>query len=347
MSQPVENPPIWKMWKRDPGSFWLTVLFFALIAGFVFNGSRAFTSWPIYESLLSTLPLYGFMALALTLVVATGEIDLCFPSTVAVSGLGFAVVAVGTGQIWLGMAAAVAIGMGIGLCNGLLVAFVGVPAIIATIGTQFFWRGAALLLSQGMAKSLVEVQTGPVHALFVGRLFDTIPAQALWMVLLAGVLWIALNRHPVGDAIRFTGENADIAARLGINVPLARMGVHVLMGAVAGFAGAVGCLEMGSWWPTQGDGYMLLVFAAVFIGGTSVFGGSGRIYGTLVGVVIVGMIEAGIISSGISGFWTRTVHGLVIVSAVSCYALLSETTPSPVAEFLRRFSRFKPCNEEE
>lgn len=346
MSQSVQTPPFWKIWKRDPGSFWLTMLFLALIAAFSSSGSRAFTSWPMYESLLSTLPLFGFMALALTLVVATGEIDLCFPSTVAVAGLGFAVVAVGTGQIWMGMLTAVVIGSGIGALNGILVAFVGVPAIIATIGTQFFWRGVALLLSQGMAKSMVEVQNGPIHALFVGRLFDTIPAQALWMVALAGVLWTVLNRHPMGDAIRFTGENADIAARLGINVPLTRMGVHVLMGAVAGFAGAVGCLEMGSWWPTQGDGYMLLVFAAVFIGGTSVFGGSGRIYGTLLGVVIVGMIEAGIISSGISGFWTRTVHGLVIVSAVSCYALLSETTPSPMAAFLRRFSRNKPCNEE-
>lgn len=84
------------------------------------------------------------------------------------------------------------------------------------------------------------------------------------------------------------------------------------MGGIAGFAGAIGCMEMGSWWPTQGDGYMLLVFAAVFIGGTSVFGGSGRLYGTLIGIAIVGMIEAGIVSSGLSGFWTRAVHGMVI-----------------------------------
>lgn len=69
-------------------------------------------------------------------------------------------------------------------------------------------------------------------------------------------------------------------------------------------------MEMGSWWPTQGDGYMLLVFAAVFIGGTSVFGGSGRLYGTLIGIAIVGMIEAGIVSSGPVGFWTRAVHGM-------------------------------------
>lgn len=339
--------PAWKLWRREPGSFWLTVLFLGLIGLFVSSGSRAFTAWPMYESLLSTLPLFGFMALALTLVVAAGEIDLCFPSTVAMAGLAFVLAATAGGQVWMGLLAAVGMGLFIGFVNGVLVAFVGVPAIIATIGTQFFWRGVALLVSQGMALSLHELQSGPVHALFVGRLGGFLPAQALWMAGMAVALWTVLNRHPLGDAIRFTGENADIAARLGVNVPRARMGVHMLMGAVAGFAGAVGCMEMGSWWPTQGEGYMLLVFAAVFIGGTSVFGGSGRIYGTLVGVAIVGMIEAGIISSGISGFWTRTVHGLVIVTAVSCYALLSETTPSPMAAFLRRFSGRQPCKEDE
>ena len=77
---------------------------------------------------------------------------------------------------------------------------------------------------------------------------------------------------------------------------------------------------MGAWWPTQGDGYMLLVFAAVFIGGTSVFGGAGRLYGTLIG--IVGIIEAGIASSGLSGTLTRAVHGMVIIAAVSSHAIL-------------------------
>lgn len=340
------KPVWWQLWRRDPGSFWLTVLFLILIAGFISGGSRAFATWPMYQSLLSTLPLFGVMALALTLVVASGEIDLCFPSTLAMSGLAFATTAIHTGLLWPAMIAAICTGLIIGVLNGLLVAFVGVPSIIATIGTQFFWRGVALLLSQGIALNLPE-REGVTYEIFVGRIGEAFPMQALWMLALAIILWVILNRHPLGDSIRFTGENADIASRLGVNVPLARMGVHTLMGAAAGFAGALGCMEMGSWWPTQGEGYMLLVFAAVFIGGTSVFGGAGRIYGTLVGTVIVGMIEAGIVSAGISGFWTRTVHGLVIVSAVSCYALLSETTPSPLAAFFKRLSRQRPCSEQE
>ena len=80
---------------------------------------------------------------------------------------------------------------------------------------------------------------------------------------------------------------------------------------------------------------LLLVFAAVFIGGTSVFGGSGRLYGTLIGIAIVGMIEAGIVSSGLSGFWTRAVHGMVIVVAVSSYAILSGNADERILRLVR------------
>ena len=264
---------------------WLTGLFLALLALFMMTGARAFLAWPMYESLLSTLPLYGFLALGLTLVVAAGEMDLCFPSTLAVAGFGFALTGIHTGQVWLGVIVAILIGLGIGLCNGFLVAYVGVPSIIATIGTQFFWRGAVMLLSQGLALGLADLGGSPMHSVLAGRLGGFLPMQSLWLIVMALALWLLLNRHPLGDAIRFTGEQADIASRLGINVPAARLGVHTLMGGIAGFAGAIGCMEMGSWWPTQGDGYMLLVFAAVFIGGTSVFGGSGRLYGTLIGLL--------------------------------------------------------------
>ncbi len=318
---------------------WLTALFLVLLGIFMLTGSRAFLALPIYESLLATLPLYGFLALGLTLVVATGEMDLCFPATLAASGFAFALVVSSTGQAWLGMLLAMLVGLGIGFCNGLLVAVVGVPSIIATIGTQFFWRGVVLLVSQGLAMPLTEAENSPLQELFVGRLFDFLPMQAVWLVVLTLVFWLMFNHHPMGDNIRFSGENGHTAERLGIPVLRTRLGVHCLMGLTAGFAGVIGCMEMGSWWPTQGDGYMLLVFAAVFIGGTSVFGGSAQLYGTLVGIAIVGTIEAGIVSSGLSGFWTRAIHGLVIIGAVSCYALLQKNSSQSLQDKLRKLFR--------
>lgn len=324
-----------KMPASTRNQLWLTGLFLGLLFLFMYTASRAFLSWTMYESLLSTIPLYGFVALALTLVVASGEMDLCFPSTMAMAGFVFAVIVTQTGLVWFGMLGAMATGFFIGAGNGLIISYIGVPSIIATIGTQFFWRGIVMLLSQGLAIGLASNTEGITRSIFVGRLGDILPMQSVWLVVMAIVLWLALNRHQLGDAIRFTGENAETASRLGINVYVSRFAVHTLIGTIAGFAGAVGCLEMMSWWPTQGEGYMLLVFAAVFIGGTSVFGGSGRLYGTLIGIAIVGMIEAGIISSGLSGFWTRAVHGMVIIIAVSSYAFLSGTSHHAI---LQRFT---------
>jgi simple sugar transport system permease protein len=171
---------------------------------------------------------------------------------------------------------------------------------------------------------MAEIRETTFHYLMVGRWFDWLPAQAVWFSLLTALFWLLLNRHVLGDHLRFCGDNSSAAQMMGIPVTKARISVFVIMGMVTGLSGAMVCMEMASWWPTQGEGYMLLVFAAVFVGGTSVFGGQGTIYGTLVGAIIIGMIEAGIISSGLSGLWTRMVYGIVIIVSVSAHAFLTK-----------------------
>ena len=111
---------------------------------------------------------------------------------------------------------------------------------------------------------------------------------------------------------------------MGIPVVKTKLILFSLMGLFSALAGILVCSEMASWWPTQGEGYMLLVFASVFIGGTSVFGGIGTIYGTFIGAIIIGIIEAGIISAGISGLWTRMVYGIIVVVSVSIYAVIQK-----------------------
>ena len=124
--------------------------------------------------------------------------------------------------------------------------------------------------------------------------------------------------------MRFTGDNSETALKMGIDAPRTRLAVFSLMGFCCALAGVMVCLEMGTWWPTQGEGYLLLVFASVFIGGTSAFGGQGSIYGTCIGAIIIGIVEAGIISAGLSGFWTRTFYGIIIVASVSLYTQMAK-----------------------
>ena len=300
----------------------ISLIFIVLLAGFMVAAPHTFLHSRIYIAYLSTIPFAGMIAVAMTMVIITGEIDLSFPSVMAASGFAFAKVYAVTSSPGLALVAAIATGAFAGGVNGILVVGLGVPAIIATIGTQFFWRGVTVLVASGLALNMPEIRESAFYYVMVGRWFGWLPAQAVWFLGITLFSWLLLNRHVFGDHLQFCGDNAAAAKMMGIPVARTRVGVFVFMGIVTGLSGAMVCMEMASWWPTQGEGYMLLVFAAVFVGGTSVFGGKGTIYGTLIGAIIIGMIEAGIISSGMSGLWTRMVYGIVIVVSVSIHAVL-------------------------
>ena len=304
----------------------VTALLAALLLTFVFASPQTFLRPEIYMAFLATIPFTALLAMGVTFCVAAGEMDLSFPSLMAISGLAFAAVFKATGNAGLGLTAAMATGILAGLLNAVLVVSIGVPSIIATIGTQFFWRGATVVLANGLALSLVEVRGTWTHRMFAGRAFDILPVQSLWCLGLAVLFWFLLNRHVFGDAVLFVGDNFKAARMMGVPVNRARYALFMFMGAISALVSVMICLEMANWWPTQGEGYLLLVFASVFIGGTSVFGGKATIYGTVVGAAIIGIIEAGIIAAGLAGFWTRLVYGMIIIISVSVHAWMLKTT---------------------
>lgn len=300
----------------------ITLILISLLSLFIILAPATFLSSRIYIAYMSTIPFTALMALFMTFVIMTGEIDLSFPSIMATGGFVFSTVFLETGSPSIAVLCGLLIGLFAGFINGLIVVKIGVPSIIATIGTQFFWRGATVLVSGGLAKSFVDFRDTRFHELLTGRIWGIIPSQAVWALFIAGLLWLILNKYSFGDNLRFVGDNQKAAEAMGIPVGKTKIIVFSLMGFFSALAGIFVCSEMASWWPTQGEGYMLLVFASVFIGGTSVFGGTGTIYGTAVGTIIIGIIEAGIISSGISGLWTRMVYGVIVIVAVSIYALI-------------------------
>lgn len=302
----------------------VTVILAALLALFMTLSPQTFLHGRIYISFGSTLPFSILLAVGLTFCIVAGELDLSFPSVMALAGLAFAWTFQASGSPLAGLAACLAVGALAGLVNGLIVVKVGVSSIIATIGTQFLWRGAAIVLADGLALNVVEVRETWLHSIFVGRLWGTVPAQALWCAVLCVLAWLLMNRHVLGDSLRFIGDNARTARMVGINVDRDRILLFVGMGTLSAFVSFLICLEMANWWPTQGEGYLMVIFASVFIGGTSAFGGRGTVYGTVIGALIIGIIEAGLISAGFSGFWTRLVYGLIIVLSVTVYATIQK-----------------------
>ncbi len=299
----------------------ITALLFALWLFFVMAAPGTFLAPYIYISFLSTIPFIAIVALGMTLVVVTGEIDLSFASNMAMSGFVFALITKACGDPLWGILAGLTTGTLIGWLNGQIIVRTGVPAIVATIGTDFFWRGAVLLISGGLAIALPFIREMESTQFFVGRVGGLIPAQSLWCIALAAVTALILHRTAWGDNLRFIGDNKEAAIMMGVAVSASRIAAFAFLGFTAALAGILATMEMANWWPTQGEGYLLLVFASVFLGGTYVHGGQGTVWGTLIGAVIIGMIEAGLVSAGWSGFWTRLVHGLVLVVSVAFYTV--------------------------
>ena len=299
------------------------ILVFLLLVGlFIVTAPQVFLHWPIYLSFLTTVPPMLVLSIGLTLVVAAGEIDLSFPSTLAFSGFLFSICESGLGSPWLGILAALAGGALIGLVNGVLVACVGVPSIIVTIGTQFFWAGTASILSGGLSNALQELDGSVVYEVFAGNLFGFLPMQSLWAAGIAVLMWFILNRHRFGEHILFIGDNRQVARVAGINVVRETVKLFVLMGVLGGFAAVLLTLENLNYFSTQGQGYLLPALAGVFIGGTSVFGGTAAIAGTFFGTFIIGMLEAGIVATGIAGFWVQAIEGIVFVAAVTLHLVV-------------------------
>ncbi|MGD8210854.1 MAG: ABC transporter permease [Desulfobacterales bacterium] len=298
----------------------------AVLAGifllFIIGNPKVFTRFDIYYSFMSTIPFFGIMALAMTLVVTLGEMDLSFPSVLALSALVFGKVFTFTGNIWLAALVCVLIGLAAGAINALLIVRVGIPSLVATIGTMFFFRGMVNVIAQGKGIALVKAKETLFYSLAVGRIGGVFPAQAVWMLLLGVGFWILLNRHRFGSHVLFVGDNMESSRMMGINVERVKTIVFMQMGFFAAFAGILSTLEVTYFWPSQGQGYLLTTLAAVFIGGTSVFGGMGTIFGTFVGAIIIGSLEAGIIAIGLTGFWIQLIYGLIIMVSVSIYAIL-------------------------
>jgi simple sugar transport system permease protein len=289
---------------------------------YVIGNPKVFTSFNIYVSFMSTIPFFGIMALAMTFVVILGEMDLSFPSVLALSALIFGKVFTLTGSIWLAVLVCLAVGVVAGAFNALLVVRVGIPSLVATIGTMFFFRGMVNVIAQGKGIALSKAQGTLIYTLSVGRIGGVIPAQAVWMLLLAAGFWFLLHRHRFGTHVLFVGDNKDSSRMMGISVERVKTLVFMQMGFFAAFAGILSTLEVTYFWPSQGQGYLMMTLAAVFIGGTSVFGGMGTIIGTFIGTLIIGSLEAGIIAIGLTGFWIQLIYGLIIIVSVSIYSML-------------------------
>jgi simple sugar transport system permease protein len=310
--------PTLRSWASQIG---ITAAFIVLWIVFIVLAPDTFLSSRIYLSFGQTTPYFALVALPLTMVIVCGDIDLSFPSTMALGMVGFLAVERTTQNVELGVLAAVLVGALAGLLNGVIVTVIGIPALVVTIGTQFLYRGLTLVLVNGRSYALVEVEGTPAYRLMVGRLFG-IPMQFTWLVVAAVVTWLLLYRHRLGQNAHVIGDNKQAATLMGIPTRRTRIILFVLTGVAAAFAGAMNSFQISNFYPAMGAGYLLPTLAAVFVGGTSVFGGRGSIWGTFIGAFMIGGITAGIVAVGITDYYTNLIYGGIVLVALCIHAIL-------------------------
>jgi simple sugar transport system permease protein len=299
----------------------ITVAFLVLWGAFIVLAPRTFLNERIYLSFAQTTPFFALMALPLTMVIIAGDIDLSFPSIMALGMVGFVFAWQATGSVELGLAAALAAGALCGLFNGAIVTLIGIPSLVVTIGTQFLFRGLALVLIEGSTKVLVATRESVVYDMLVGDLVG-VSMQFWWLVLAAIVVWLLLNRHRLGQNAYTIGDNRDAAILMGIPTRRTRVVLFVLVGVAAAFAGVLNSFQVVNFYPSLGAGYLLPTLAAVFVGGTSVFGGRGSVYGTFIGAFMIGGITAGIVAIGLTDYYVNLIYGAIILISVSIHAVL-------------------------
>jgi ribose transport system permease protein len=268
-------------------------------------------------NILRAISINAILAAGMTFVILTAGIDLSVGSTVAVSG----VVAVLAAMAGLPAPVALVLGVGTGaLCgyvNGALSAYLALAPFIVTLGTMTFLRGLAYTLTEGQP----IVDTALSFKLLGSGYFMGIPIPVYVMIIVYIIAWFLLERTRFGRHVYAVGGNPKAARLAGIKVKKIITSVYVIAGICAGLAGLIFAARVISAQPTAGQGYELDAIAAVVLGGTSLAGGKGRIIGTLIGSIILGVLTTGLILMNVPFFTQLLIKGGVIIFAVAIDSL--------------------------
>ena len=254
----------------------------------------------------------AIIAVGMTLVIITGGIDLSVGSIVAFSGVVLASALQADIPLPLALAIGLAVGAFSGWMNGLLITYGRLPPFISTLGMMSVARGSALLYTGGRPISGFSAE---FRYLATGEILN-IPLPVIIMVIVYLLGHIVLTRTKLGRYVYAIGGNEQAAVLSGVNVKFHKAAVYALSGLLSGLAAIILTARLNSAQPIAGIMYELDAIAATVIGGTSLMGGSGRIIGTLIGALIMGVLRNGLNLLGISSFIQQTVIGSVIILAV-------------------------------
>lgn len=282
-----------------------------------------FISWDNAQSILFTAAILAMAAAGQTLVVLTGNLDLSVGSIMGLCA--YVVFDVTSQHPWLSALTipfAVLLGAALGLVNGLLVTYLKIPSMVATLGTLSVYRGLVSFYANAM-----EITSGELpqwmRSLATARWLGL--SSYVWIA--AGVVilvGLALSRLPWGRQLYALGSNPRAAYYYGLNENRILVGAYVAAGAIAGFVGLLLGAQVGNINSLLASGIEMQVLAAVVIGGVSIWGGSGSVYGAALGAIVLATINNGLVLVGVQEFYRLLIQGMAIVAAVAVDALVQK-----------------------
>ena len=288
----------------------------ALLLGMVVYFSWAspfFLSVNNFLNIGSNISYIGIMAIAMTMVIVSGGFDLSVGAVVALTAVTVAKIHDLDVNIWIAVAAGFAVGPIVGLANGLLVTKVGINPLITTLGTMSIVRGLAFVLTGGLTGTILDSGFAVIGR---GEIVG-IPWPLIILLVWFIIALIVTTSTRFGRDLYSIGGNAEASRLAGIPVDRRKIAVYVISGGAASVAGIVLASQLGAGAPQSAAGVELTVITAVILGGTSLSGGKGTVWGTMLGVFIMGVLNNGLALLRVSSFYQEVFRGAVLLLAVA------------------------------
>lgn len=292
--------------------FGILIGLFALCLVLTLNSSAFLTSANIFN-VLRQVSINAILAFGMTYAILIGGIDLSVGSVLALCGTVVTGLIVRNGvPISVAVIIGLLLGLSLGLFNGVIIAKTGIPSFIVTLAMMQIARGVAYVYTKGQP---IRITEGAFIAIGTGYL-GSIPLPIVYTVLIFIIVSLLLNKTRFGRYVYALGGNKDAAMFSGIKINKITIAVYGMIGLLSSICGIVLCSRMYSGQPTIGTGFELDAIAAVVLGGTSMSGGIGNLGGTLLGALVIGVLNNGLNLLNINSFWQLIIKGTVILLAV-------------------------------
>ena len=290
----------------------LLLFYVALLAAFSIL-SPFFLSVRNMLAIGTNVAFIGLMAAAGTPLIIAGGLDLSVAATAGLVGVVIALLNAAGVNVWLAVVAAVLLGALVGVVNGLFATRLRLNPLIVTLGMMSIVSGSALILTGGLTKPLMVAGFNWIGQ---GRLFGA-PVPLILMMATYFALSIVLSRTRFGRFVYATGGNTEASRLIGLPVERVQITLYVVSGVSGAVAGTMLAAQLGAAAPAAAAPHLLTVIAAIILGGTSLYGGRGSVWGTLLAVLILGTLNNGLTLMDVSSFWQDVTRGVVLMLAVS------------------------------